>query len=734
MYPIKGLKSNLRIKTFWHKQYSRLNFCIFAKKQYFMNLLKKFSPFYNLALFYILVSLVLRIVLVFHPITQTSFTFIDSLKIFTIGFVSDLFVFVLATGFLWLYLIFISNSKYYKPYGYIIFGLLVALFLYIASGKTILNEYGGALPKIGLIFVGIKTLLFGLLLFLPKYRSQIRFWLFTFVMFLYVVFILQNGISEYFFWNEFGVKYNFIAVNYLVYTNEVIGNIMESYPVIPLFSALFLLAGTVTYFIVKRTRNYIDFIPNFSDKLKLSGIYLSLFGISLLAIPYLAKKENSQNVFANELQSNGIYRFYLAFVNSELDYFKFYKTLPENEAFALLGKQINSISGVSTLRPIKSDSVETKKNVVLITIESYSADFMKMYGNEQNITPFLDNLAQKSLLFTNLYAVGNRTVRGLEAVTLCFPPTAGESVVKRKDNKDKFSTGAVFKQKGYNVKFLYGGDAFFDNMEDFFVGNGYDIVDKKSFTPDEITFANIWGVCDEDMANKAIKVMNTEAKTGKPFFNHWMTVSNHRPFTYPNNKINIPGDAKSRDGGVKYTDYALKKFFEMASKQPWYKNTVFVILADHCASSAGKTELPVDKYKIPAMIYSPGFIQPQNYTNLMSQIDIMPTLFGLLHFNYQSKFFGQDVLKPDYKPRALVATYQDLGLIKDNVLTVLSPKQTVKQFQLTLKPDQKLSPEFQIYYDQVPLIKERTDLVNETISYYQTASDILKKKKYQKLK
>jgi phosphoglycerol transferase MdoB-like AlkP superfamily enzyme len=277
------------------------------------------------------------------------------------------------------------------------------------------------------------------------------------------------------------------------------------------------------------------------------------------------------------------------------------------------------------------------------------------------------------------------------------------------------------------VKFLYGGDAFFDNMEDFFVGNGYDIIDKKSFTPEEIRFANIWGVCDEDMANKAIKVMNTEAKTGKPFFNHWMTVSNHRPFTYPNNKIDIPGDAKSRDGGVKYTDYALKKFFEMASKQPWYKNTVFVILADHCASSAGKTELPVEKYRIPAMIYSPGFVQPLKYSKVMSQIDIMPTLFGLLNFNYQSKFYGQDVLKTDYKPRALIATYDDLGLIKDNVLTILSPKQAVKQFQLTLKPDQKLAPEFQIYYDQVPLTKERTDLVNETISFYQTASDLLKK-------
>lgn len=557
--------------------------------------------------------------------------------------------------------------------------------------------------------------------------------MYSFVVFLYVVLILQNAISEYFFWNEFGVKYNFIAVNYLIYTNEVIGNIMESYPVIPIFSGIFLIAATVTYFIVKKTRNYIDAIPSFRDKLKLSGIYLALVGFSLLAIPYLAKKENATNVFVNELQANGIYRFYLAFMNSELDYFKFYKTIPEKKAFAVLKQQLPSISGLSTLRTIKSDLPETQKNIVVITIESYSAEFMKMYGNEQNITPFLDSLAQKSLLFTNLYAVGNRTVRGLEAITLCIPPTAGESVIKRKDNKNKFSTASILKQKNYQVKFLYGGDAYFDNMEDFFSGNGYGIIDKKSFTPEEVSFSNIWGVCDEDMAKKAIKVMNAEAKTGKPFLNHWMTVSNHRPFTYPNHKIDIPGDAKSREGGVKYTDYSLKRFFEMASKQPWYSNTAFVILADHCASSAGKTELPLDKYRITAMIYSPGFIQPQKYTNLMSQIDIMPTLFGLLHLDYQSKFYGQDVLKPDYKPRAFIATYQDLGLIKDNVLTILSPKQSVKQFQLSLKPNQKEATEFQLFYNQIPLVKERKELINETIAYYQTASDLLKKKKYQHL-
>ncbi|SEO24274.1 Phosphoglycerol transferase MdoB [Flavobacterium sp. CF108] len=696
-----------------------------------MNSCKKFSPFYNLAIFYFSVSFILRIVLIFHPITQSSFNFLESLKIFGLGLLSDFFVFVIAAVFLWLYLIFLSESKYTKPYGYVILGFLAVLFLYTASGKSIFDEYGGALPRIVLIFIGLKTTLFTLFLLLPKYRTKLRFWLYSFVVFLYVLLILQNGLSEYFFWNEFGVKYNFIAVNYLIYTNEVIGNIMQSYPVIPLFSALFLVSGIVTYFIVKRSKDYLNEIPSFTEKVKISGVYWLLFVISLIAIPTLAKTENSKNVFVNELQSNGLYKFYLAFENNKLDYFKFYKTLPNQEAFAILKKQFPTISGENTIQKISSDSLESHKNVVLITIESLSANFMKTYGNQENITPFIDSLSQKSLQFTNLYAAGNRTVRGLEAVTLCLPPTAGESVVKREDNKNKFSTGSIFKQKGYNVKFMYGGDAFFDNMQDFYSGNGYQIVDKSSFTPEEITFSNVWGVCDEDMYNKAIKVMNAEARQNKPFFNHIMTVSNHRPFTYPNNKIDIPGDIKSRDGGVKYTDYALKKFFDMARKQPWFNNTVFVIVADHCASSAGKTELPLDKYRIPAFIYTPNE-KPEKCNKLMSQIDLMPTLFGLLHFDYDSKFFGQDVLKPSYKPRAFIATYQDLGLIKDNVLTILSPKQEVKQFALKLDSKDSVSSDFQVEYDEMPLKKHNIDLVNETISYYQSASFLLKEKKYQK--
>ncbi len=696
-----------------------------------MILLKKFSPFYNLAIFYLILSFVLRIILLFHPITQASFGIIEILKIFTLGLFSDFFVFVVASSFLWLYLIFISNSKYSKPVGYIIFGLLVALLVYVYFGNTILNEYGGSAPEIGISFVFIKTFLFGLLFFLPKFRTKIRFWLFSFVIFLFVVIILQNVISEYFFWNEFGVRYNFIAVDYLVYTNEVIGNIMQSYPVIPIFLGLLSIAGLITFFIVKKSKNYIEEIPTFLEKIKISIVYFLLFGISIVIIPFLSNQQNSQNIFTNELQANGLYKFYLAFRNSELDYFKFYKTLPSTESFAILKNQISEISNETTQRTITSDLPENRKNVVLITIESYSAEFLKTYGNNQNITPFLDSLATKSLFFSNLYAVGNRTVRGLESVTLCLPPTAGESVVKRKDNKNKFSTGSVFAKKGYNVKYIYGGDAYFDNMEDFFSGNGYGIVDKKTFKPNEISFANVWGVCDEDLYKKAVSTMNLEFKENKPFFNHIMSVSNHRPFTFPNGKIDISGDAKSRDGGVKYTDYAMKKFFEMAKKQSWYNNTIFVILADHCASSSGKTELPIDKYRIPGMIFDPTK-QFEICKKMMSQIDIMPTLFGLLNFNYQSKFFGQDVLKSDYKPRALIATYQNLGLIKDNILTIISPKQKVEQFELTQVTNGNLGTDFQIFYDEKSLVKPRKDLENETISYYQTASELLKNKKYQK--
>lgn len=691
-------------------------------------MLSKLKPFFYLGIFYIILSLILRIIFIFHPITTASFGILESLKILSVGLVTDIFVFILASSFLAVYFLFLSNSKYKKPYGYLIFGVLVLAFIYTAFVPgNIFKQYGGSFPEVAIAFVGLKTLLFGLMLFLTTQRIRIRNILYFITLFLYVLLIIFNAVSEYFFWNEFGVRYNFIAVDYLIYTNEVIGNIMESYPVVPLFSAILALTLFVTWFIFKNTKNELLTLLNFKQKLILLGSFLLLCGLSLFAIPQFDKIK-SDNTFAQEIQANGLPKFYHAFTHNELDYFQFYPTLNQKIAEENFLKQFQP---PTLQREIVSENPELKKNIVLISIESLSADFMEHYGNTQKITPFLDSLATKSLMFTNLYATGNRTVRGLEALTLCIPPTAGESVIKRENNKNKFTTGSVFKSKGYDVKFLYGGYSYFDNMEDFYKGNGYDIIDRNNFKTEEISFANVWGVADEDMAKKAIQVMNQEAKSGKPFFNHWMTVSNHRPFTYPEGRIDIPGTAKSREGGVKYTDYSIKKFFELAKKQDWYKNTVFVIVADHCASSAGKTELPMDKYRIPAMIFSEGFIQPQQFNPTMSQIDVMPTLLGLLNFNYKTKFLGQDVFKENFQPKAYIATYQDLGLIKDNYLTIISPTKKVKQYSLKLQNSQ-LQDNFKLYYDEIPVQKSVQNLVDDCVSAYQSVSYWLKENKLNK--
>lgn len=688
--------------------------------------LQKVKPFLYLGIFYLIVSFLLRLVFVFHPITTADFSFAEILKVTSLGLVNDILVFTIASSFLALYFLFLSNGKYQKPYGQIILGVLVLAFIYIlATPNNIFKQYGGGVVKIVLAFLGLKILFFALMLFLPKQRLKIRNSLYFITLFLYVLLIIFNAVSEYFFYNEFGVRYNFIAVDYLIYTTEVIGNIMESYPIIPLFTAIFVVTGLATWWIYKKTKDSLLQLPNLVQKLTLLGVFAVLLAISLSFAEKINLKKG--NIFQQEIAANGMVKFYEAFSNNTLDFFTFYPTVDQKTA----EKNTLLPLGTTTLsRPITSDKPELQKNVVLISIESLSAAYMKAYGYEESVTPFLDQLAQKSLFFTNLYATGNRTVRGLEALTLCIPPTAGESVIKReKENKNKFTTGSVFKSKGYSVKYLYGGYSYFDNMKDFYGGNGYEIVDRDNFTPEEITFANVWGVCDEDMAKKAISEMNKDYKAGKPFFHHWMTVSNHRPFTYPEGKIDIPADSKSRKGGVKYTDYSIMKFFEMAQKQPWFKNTVFVIVADHCSSSAGKTELPMDKYRIPAMIYAPEFVEPQKFSQVTSQIDVMPTVLGLLNFKYQSKFLGQDVFSKNFVPRAYIATYQDLGFIKDNYLTVISPTKNIKQYQLVQKPNTNTTTEFNIYYTENLLQDNpRKDLVDQTISTYQSTSFWLKNK------
>jgi phosphoglycerol transferase MdoB-like AlkP superfamily enzyme len=537
-----------------------------------------------------------------------------------------------------------------------------------------------------------------------------------FIYFFFVVFtLIFNAISEWFFWEEFSVRYNFIAVDYLVYTTEVIGNIRQSYPINSIMAGLVIFTALIVYLLRKSITKSTVTKTGFGKRTKIALVLLCLpvltyFGVSH-KLKYLSK-----NQYVNELSGNGMYDFGFAFWNNQLDYNTFYKTLPIKSAESILSHllQVDSTAKngafKNTSRTIGSIGTENKMNVVLISVESLSAEFLGTFGNTQHITPQLDSLAKEGLLFNNLYASGTRTVRGLEALSLCIPPTPGQSIVKRPDNKNLFTLGSIFRSKGYNSRFIYGGYGYFDNMNEFFSNNGYQVTDRSSLQDSEIHYSNIWGVADEDLFTLSLRELDQDYKNNKPFFAQIMTVSNHRPYTYPEGRIDIPSHT-GREGAVKYTDYAIGKFIREAKQKPWFSNTLFVIVADHCASSAGKVELPVDKYHIPMIFYSPGHITPGKFEKLTAQIDIGPTILGYLNFSYDSKFFGQDVFKmKDSEERAFISTYQSLGYIKDNKLVILDPNKKA----VTYKPDFATGSAVTISADQ--------KLINEAISNYQMAS------------
>jgi phosphoglycerol transferase MdoB-like AlkP superfamily enzyme len=501
-------------------------------------------------------------------------------------------------------------------------------------------------------------------------------------LFLYVFAMLFNIVSEYIFFDEFATRYNFIAVDYLIYTTEVVRNIRESYPVNLIISGLLLL----TFIPYLPLRRYIlasfPVVTRFRERLLSGAVMLALPLIAFFTVN-LSLTEISANNYANELSGNGLFGLFSAFRNNELDFNRFYAAKDKNLVMARLKTLLKSSNSDGLSRNIIANGKQCRYNIILICEESLSAEYLTAFGNKKGITPNLDRLANESLFFTQLYATGTRTVRGLEAITLSMPPLPGTAIVKRPGNENLFSLGAVMKKHDYDNRFIYGGRGYFDNMNYFFANNGFATVDQTDFAKEEITFANAWGVCDEDLFDKTIQEADLSYGEKKPFFSFVMTTSNHRPYTYPEGKIDIPSHT-GRDGAVKYTDYAIGQLIEKSKKKPWFKDTIFIIVADHCAGSAGKTALPIMKYKIPLVIYAPHILKPERVDRMMSQIDIAPTLLGMLNISYSSKFFGRDVFNDKDGPeRAFIGTYQKLGYIEGNKLLVLDPGKKVEYYNFT---------------------------------------------------
>lgn len=687
---------------------------------------RRFMPVYILAIVFLLISLLTRITLIIYSAGSLDISLKNLLGIFFIGFFYDLCVASFLIIPFILHIWFTNERAYNRPWKWIVGLMYVVIIFLIAFTNIIPKEFSGAIPKVVLAFVILRFAIYLFLLYRGKeFREKWRKIVLQFDFFLLVFLLTFNAVSEFFFWDEFGTRYNFIAVDYLIYTNEVVGNIKESYPLYRILLLVFLFSVVIWWPLKKKIARSVNAQTGFLQRSVISAglLLLPTFVYFFVSNSY---KEFSRNSYNNELAGNGIYEFANAFFRNELDFYRFYKTLPDDEAFSIMRKELAGPNShfisddiYNLEREIKYPDTAKKYNIVLITVESFSASFMGVFGNKQNITPQLDSLSQKGIFFTKLYASGTRTVRGLEALTLSIPPPPGQSIVKRPGNENLFSLGAILKEYNYNTSYIYGGYSYFDNMKHFYENNGYRVIDRDALKPSEIHYANIWGVADEDMFTLALNKLDEDYQTGQPFFSQIMTVSNHRPYTFPKGRIDMNPDDQSREGAVKYTDYAIGRFIQEASVKPWFDNTIFIIVADHCAKAGGKVELPVDGYHIPMIIYAPKIITPQKFDRLTAQIDIAPTILGLLKLNYRTKFLGRDILNfPSGNDKAFISTFQGLGYLTDDQLVVLMPPKKIQQYK----------PDFLNGKSEETVVND--SLVKVATAYYQVAAWMFRNNKF----
>ena len=311
-------------------------------------------------------------------------------------------------------------------------------------------------------------------------------------------------------------------------------------------------------------------------------------------------------------------------------------------------------------------------NLVIVLQESLGATFVESLGGI-GVTPELEKLKHDGWWFEQLYATGTRSVRGIEAVVAGYPPTPARSVVKLSMAQQNFYTLALgLGKEGYATEFVYGGEAHFDNMRSFFTGNGFQrVVDRSEMSP---AFEGSWGASDEDLFDKSLERLKILHQDGKPFFSLIFTSSNHQPFEFPDGRIALHDPEKATvNNAVKYADFALGKFIREAKKQDYWKDTIFLIVADHDTRVYGNSLVPIKKFHIPGLILGAD-ITPKRISTIASQIDLAPTLLSLMGVSSQHPMIGRDFARDSVTPgRALVQFGNYFAWLEGTAATILQP-------------------------------------------------------------
>ncbi|MDD2850485.1 MAG: sulfatase-like hydrolase/transferase [Desulfuromonadaceae bacterium] len=458
---------------------------------------------------------------------------------------------------------------------------------------------------------------------------------YTAFMLLLTALITTSDLEIYKIW---GSKLNSQAVTYLKYPKEAIAS-MSSSPVILLIGicACIVLAGYCLYATLLKQISFEVSPRSLAAVTSRLALFLLFSGVLIVAIrggtglapmnPGFAYFSAQQ--FANHAALNTTWnlmydlKHYFRHKNNQFTYMSDAEMHKRVDRLTAVGLPTNTEHILSVSRP----------NIIVVILESWTADVIGSLGAEKGITPNFDELASHGILFTDFYANGYRTSFGIAAILSGFPSTPEGSILNRANKMERLPTlAAGLKASGYGTSFYYGGDTHFDDMNAFFVHSKFDTVNSKaSFQGKDMN--SKWGVHDHVLFERVISDL---ARKPEPFFTALLTISSHEPFDVPMATVFKGDDQPSRfKNSVNYTDRSIKTFIDKARTQPWFKNTLFIFVADHGSVLPLRrpgAHIP-ERYRIPLLFYGVVIrkeFQGSTRTAIGSQSDIPATIFGQL--------------------------------------------------------------------------------------------------------
>lgn len=552
-----------------------------------------------------------------------------------------------------------------------------------------------------------------------------------FILFLFIFLLMELSTLD--FIHQYDTRPNRLFLDYLIYPKEVVGTLIKSYLPSLIISAILL--GFALFVAFKFAKKLFYPVSGSPYKTKLILLPVVAFLVFFGARSSLTSKRpiNASNaIFCSDQMTNSLglnSTYTVAFaaysLKNEGDV-KNYGRMDEIEAYTRVKKYMDATEFIDDEIPFlhiqKPDSIAKKYNVVFFLQESLGAEYVGSLGGLP-LTPEFDKLTKEGLLFTNLYCTGTRSVRGIEAVVTGFVPNPSESVVKLSNAQQGFfSLADVYGRLNYDTSFIYGGMANFDNMASFFNGNGFNnIIDETDFDKDgqKHAFKGTWGYSDEDLAVKANEYFKSLGK--KPFYSLMFSTSNHEPFEFPDGRIELYDKTKNTvNNAMKYADFSIGKFFELAKKEAYFNNTIFVVIADHNTRTYGKNLVPVHKFHIPGLIIAPNIKKGSVYSKLSSQMDIPSTVLALSGVTSQTTMVGRNLLKlPEAtKGRTIMLFHETYAFRVGDHVVIINPNTEPLQFKIE-NNDQTLTP-----------VELDNELAKDALAHIITSSHLYKGRKY----